>query len=213
MAYPNTIQDLTNQRYGELRYDASGEMIKGDFVESVITLLEQCGIDFDGTNHQTGEYDDAVADAVQAFQLKLGLTETGILNNSTYQSMIYYEQKLNDAVYDESGEIVADGTDVSTSPHFGSFFRTDNFKQFRKNHQDIKIIFGDGTIVKTIKDVHIRSVTVEVDTSGNPISEVYEFIARDLTESDEISDATKYVGVESMAPSDIKYVYNFNKKT
>ena len=38
----------------------------------------------------------------------------------------------------------------------------------------------------------MRSVSTEFDTSGNPIAEVYEFIAQDLTESDEPNDAGKY---------------------
>lgn len=211
MPLPNSILELTSNYYSELRYDSASEMITGPFVEQIITLIEQCGVQFDSSNHDTGNYDEAVANAVKGFQVKVGLPETGILTDSVYQSMLYYEKRLSDIVYDESGEAVDKDTELSTSPHYTSFFRTDNFKQFRKNHQDIKIVFGDRSITKTIKDVHIRSVTVEVDTSGNPISEVYEFIARDVVESDEIADANKYIGVESMTPSDIKYVYDFGK--
>ena len=38
----------------------------------------------------------------------------------------------------------------------------------------------------------MRGVSTEYDTSGNPISETYEFIAQDLTESDEFRDKEKY---------------------
>ena len=54
----------------------------------------------------------------------------------------------------------------------------------------------------------MRSVSVEVDTSGNPISEVYEFIARDIKESDEINDVTRYNGNEDGSSSDIKYNFS-----
>ena len=74
----------------------------------------------------------------------------------------------------------------------------------------IKIVFGNKSITKTIKDVFMRSVSVEVDTSGNPVSEVYEFIARDVKESDEINDITKYNGDEDGSSSDIKYQYDFS---
>ena len=211
MTYPSSLLDLTSNLYSELRYDAASEMITGTFVEQVVLLLEQCGIDFDSSTHTNTCYDEAVAQAVKAFQVKTGMTETGILTDTVYKALLYYEKRISDIVYDESGEIVDQDTDLSTSPHYNSFFRTDNFKQFRKNHQDIQIVFGDRSIIKTIKDVHVRSVTVEVDTSGNPISEVYEFIARDVVESDELADTGKYTGVESMAPSDIKYIYNFGK--
>ena len=58
----------------------------------------------------------------------------------------------------------------------------------------------------------MRSVSVEVDTSGNPISETYEFIARDIKESDEISDVNKYNGNDSHTSSDVNYIFNFNNK-
>ena len=47
----------------------------------------------------------------------------------------------------------------------------------------------------------MRSVTIEVDTSGNPISEIYEFIARDVIESDELYDSIKYTVDESSLPN------------
>jgi hypothetical protein len=56
----------------------------------------------------------------------------------------------------------------------------------------------------------MRSVSVQVDTSGNPISETYNFIARDIKESDASEDYNKYVGEESelSSSSDIKYSYD-----
>lgn len=208
---PNTLLELTEGQYNELRYDSAGSAITGEFVEQLIVLIEQCGVQFDNTGHELNTYDEPVVEAVKGFQTLVGISPaTGILGNGTYQSMLYYAQRLSDVVYDESGELTSSDSDISKSPHYASFFKTDAFKQFRKNHVDIKIIFGNDSIVKTIKDAHMRSVTVEVDTSGNPISEVYEFIARDLVESDEISDANKYVGTNSAAPSDIKYIYHFS---
>jgi hypothetical protein len=108
---------------------------------------------------------------------------------------------------DEAGDgIVAE---LSESPHYNSFFDNDNFKMHRRNHKDIKIVFGNKSITKTIKDVFMRSVSVEVDTSGNPVSEIYEFIARDVIESDEIADVNKYTDMDSYASSDIKH-YDFS---
>ena len=53
------------------------------------------------------------------------------------------------------------------------------------------------------------------DTSGNPIYEVYEFIARDIVESDEPRDKFRYndLNKEGTASSDVKYLYdNLYKK-
>ncbi len=56
----------------------------------------------------------------------------------------------------------------------------------------------------------MRGVGVEVDTSGNPISETYEFIARDITETDEANDADNYINNNGTSPSDVKYRFNFH---
>jgi hypothetical protein len=85
-------------------------------------------------------------------------------------------------------------------------------KTHRRNYKDIKIVFGNNTVVKTIKNVFMRSVSVEVDTSGNPISETYEFIAQDIVESDEIMDSSKYLTKEDETSTDITYQFPYFKK-
>lgn len=206
MAVKQTIAELTHDVYGELRYNAAAEEpITGDYVKEVCRMLNKCGANIKVTD----VYDETVSNAVAEFQERVGNNPTGILNNATWQGMIYYASKMSDTIEDDS--VLEDGTDTtaSKSPHFNPFFDTDKFKLHRQNHKDIKIVLGSSSVTKTIKDVFMRSVSVEVDTSGNPISETYEFIARDIKESDEISDAAKYVGDESKASSDIKYQFNF----
>lgn len=205
MAVAQTIQELTGSKYNELYYNSASTDIKGSFVRTICDTLDKCGI----TINSTTTYDDSVETAVRAFQKQAGLSITGVLNNNTWQTMLLYAAKLSDSIDDDSSSSSAGSLDVSDSPHFNSFFNDDNFKQARKNHQDIKIVFGNKTITKTIKDVFMRSVTVEVDTSGNPISEIYEFVARDITESDELQDLKKYNSPESFASSDVQYQYNF----
>jgi hypothetical protein len=99
--------------------------------------------------------------------------------------------------------------DANLNAHYDPFFLNSSGKIYRKNHKDIIISLGNGANVKTIKDVFMRSVSVQVDTSGNPISEVYNFIARDIKESDAPEDAGKYIGDSDLisASSDIKYSY------
>ena len=203
---PQSISELTKYEYNELSYNSANNLIVGDFVSQVCQLLDKCGISIDYTT----AYDNVVADAVSQFQQNVGMTPTGILTTGTWQSMIIYADKMNDIVEDDSANDDNYNDDLSESPHYNSFFDDENYKMHRRNHKDIRIVFGNNSITKIIKDVFMRSVSVEVDTSGNPISEVYEFIARDIVESDEISDIEKYTDEESFASSDIKYNFNFN---
>lgn len=203
-----TIPELTNYQYNELSYNSASPIIKGNFVLEVCSLLGRCGFDIKSTN----KYDDTVASVVGQFQYLTGMAVTGILTTATYQAMVLYAEKnMNDEITDDSTGTTSENLDESDSPHYESFFAQDRYKMFRRNHKDIKIIFGKGSITKTIKDVFMRSVSVEVDTSGNPISETYEFIARDVKESDEISDAMKYTGAneDMTTSSDIQYIYPF----
>lgn len=199
-----SIPELTNYQYNELSYNSADTLITGSFIYQICDLLNKCKINVQPTN----VYDNTVENAVIEFQQATGMNVTGVLTTSTLQAMIVYADKMSDVIYgdDESSE---DSEDTpSSSPHYNSFFDDNKYKMHRKNHKDITIVFGNKSITKTIKDVFMRSVSVEVDTSGNPISEVYEFIARDVKESDEISDVNKYNAGEYYASSDIKYDFS-----
>lgn len=196
-----TVPELTNYEYNELYYNSAEKPITGSYIYQICDLLNKCGIGVINRN----KYDDYIATAVGRFQQIVGINRTEILTTSTLQAMIVYAEKMSDIV-EGTDETDIDVVDLlSESPHYGSFFDEDNFKIHRRNHKDIKIVFGNKSITKTIKDVFMRSVTVEVDTSGNPVSEIYEFIARDVVESDEIADINKYTDEDSAASSDIKY--------
>lgn len=199
-----TIPELTNYEYNELYYNSAGTLITGSYIYQVCDLLDKCGISIQSTN----VYDGTVADAVLQFQQAMGMNATGILTTNTLQAMIVYAKKMSDIITGEDEDNEGTVADISESPHYNSFFNDDKYKMHRRNHKDIKIVFGNKSITKTIKDVFMRSVTVEVDTSGNPVSEIYEFVARDVTESDEISDIGNYVDEESYTSSDIKYDFS-----
>jgi hypothetical protein len=196
-----TIPELTNYEYNELYYNSAGTLITGSYIYQVCDLLDKCTISIPSTN----VYDDTVSAAVSIFQNMVGMTPTGILTTSTLQAMILYADKMSDIVADENEDSDNTVDELTESPHYNSFFNNEKYKMHRRNHKDIKIVFGNKSITKTIKDVFMMSVSVEVDTSGNPISEIYEFIARDVVESDEISDINKYTEIEHATPSDIKY--------
>ena len=206
MAVAQTIQELTGNKYSELSYKQSSVAVKGNFISEVKRMLNKCDINIKTSGKV---FDLELEQAIQKFQSTMGMTPTGILDNKTWQTMILYSNKYSDAVVDDDLEEAIASGEVSDSPHFNSFFGTSNMKTHRRNHKDIKIVLGNNTVIKTIKDVFMRSVSVEVDTSGNPVSETYEFIARDIVESDEIMDSNKYLTDDDKAPSDIKYTYPY----
>lgn len=202
-----TVSELTGSQYNELKYNSAKTQIKGSFVKDVCKLLKKCNVSVQNSN----VYNQAVANAVSSFQKKNGLPATGILNNTTYQAMQLVASGMSSKINPSSSSSSnSSSTTTSVSPHYKSFFDTDRLKTHRKNHKDIKIVFGNKSVVKTIKNVFMRSVTVEVDTSGNPIYEVYEFIARDIKESDELTDLYSYTnGDDDAAAPDVKYKFNF----
>lgn len=207
-----TIPELTNYEYNELSYNSAEALITGDYIYEVCELINKCGIDIKPTN----VYDYTVYNAVMQFQEITGMTSangacSGILTTGTLQAMILYSKKISDVVESDDTEEDEIEETENTSPHYNSFFEDDKLKIHRRNRKDIKIVFGNKSITKTIKDVFMRSVSVEVDTSGNPISEIYEFIARDVKESDEITDVNKYSGDEPTTSSDVQYDFTFIK--
>jgi 3-phosphoglycerate kinase len=188
MISAQTIPELTNYTYNELCYNVAKPVITGSFVSEICNMLEKCDIKIKPTT----SYDQTVADGIKKFQEMANLKNTGILNNETFQAMIIGISKMSDTIDDNNSEDTEESEIKSDSPHYNAYFSNDNYKIHRKNYKDIKISFGNNSIVKTIKNVFMRSVNVEVDTSGNPICEVYEFIAQDIIESDEIADIGKY---------------------
>ena len=70
-----------------------------------------------------------------------------------------------------------------------SFFSTSNKTLLRRHGYSILVEIGDNEqYLKAIVDVRLRSKSISVDASGNPIAEVYEFIARDIRENTESTD-------------------------
>lgn len=187
MAY-TTVRDFTDD-IDEISYGN-----KGPYVLTIRDLLSKSGIDIYNkySYDDIYEYDEGMEQAVMEFQKSQGLNQSGIVDNDTLNTLISVSNNMSDIIYSEGIEDTAVDTSTSDNPHFDSFFSKNNLKDVRRNQQDIKIVLGNNSVTKTIHNVHMRSVSTEFDTSGNPISETYEFIAQDLTESDEYRDNSKY---------------------
>lgn len=206
----SSIQELSNYQYNELKYDSTNPQTYS-FLSDIILLLNKCNIDLD---HSSNVYDDVVEEAVRQFQEQNKLNPTGILDNKTLQKLILMADIDEIKEHIEDTETTIESS-ITTSPHYNSFFDTDRYKIHRKNKKNIKIVLGNKGYVKTLIDVYMLSVKVEVDTSGNPIAEIYEFVAKDVKESDEISDINKYLHDDKYSTSDgytssdYKYIFDF----
>lgn len=183
-----TVKDFTDD-VSEIKYGDSGP-----YMLAIRDLINKAGIDIYNkySYEDINLYDEGVEQCVMEFQKNNGLEETGIIDDNTLNALINVSNNLSDIVYSEGIEDTTTDTSETDNPHFDSFFSDSNVKDARKNNQDIVISLGNNTVVKTIHNVYMRGVSTEYDTSGNPISETYEFIAQDLTESDEFRDKEKY---------------------
>lgn len=208
----SSIRDLTHGQFSSLGYDSTGNNYSGPLVQEVVNLIDRAGGDV--TNTKVSAVGSAFRNIILNYQKKFKLLKTGILDDNLLHDIYKRANSgANNEINDSSNNNDDNNNSASSDlydAHYDPFFLNNSSKVYRKNHKDIVISFGDGANTKTIKDVFMRSVSVQVDTSGNPISETYNFIARDIKESDASEDYNKYVGEESelSTSSDIKYSYD-----
>jgi hypothetical protein len=211
-----TVSENTGYQLSEISYSSSGKTISYNFIMDVCDYLRQLGF---WAKDSQREYDYELSKAILSFQAVENLSPTGTLNDATLKLLVrragdFMNNKIGENSYGGNNDYVSNTNTAVSGAHYGSFFAEGNYKTFRKNRGNIKIVLGDGSIVKTIRDVYIRSSSVQVDSSGNPISEVYEFIARDVTESDEVNDINKYMYDNTdYAPIDASIKYDFSSYT
>lgn len=209
-----SIKDLTNGQYSTLSYNSSGDNYAGPLVNDIVRLIDRAGSDV--TNTQVSSVGSTFKNIVMNYQKANNLPVTGIVDDDLLHD-IYRRanEKSNNEIIDTSDfDSQYNASELESSvvadAHYDPFFLNNSGKVYRKNHKDIIISLGNGANTKTIKDVFMRSVSVQVDTSGNPVTEVYSFIARDVKESDAPEDVNKYIGdsEELSSSSDIKYSYD-----
>lgn len=183
-----TVRDYTDDT------DEIGLGYIGPSIQSIKDMLLKAGIRFvAGTNgYGINEYDGAMEQAVMEFQESQNIKKPlGVIDDNTLNKLLEVSGS-SDIIYSEKEEDGYPEINVKGNPHYDSFFSKNSSKDAKKNNKDIVITLGKDAVTKIIRNVYMRGVSVEYDTSGNPISEIYEFIAQDLTESDEYYDNTKY---------------------
>ena len=125
-------------------------------------------------------YSKATEDAVKRYQKYSGFDSTGNVDNITLESLKVVPQITDNADIDNN---------VTNNKTFGNnntntFWNNDNDTVLRKNNNDITIKYGEGSKSKILKNVIFKSKQ-QVITVDNNVEDVYEFIARDLIESED----------------------------
>lgn len=133
-------------------------------------------------------YDYNYWTAVKSYQKSKGLSADGRLTESLIQ-------QLEDDYAEVIAQTVSSSRSRSGSDEKKELFIEDSFfgetkeTTLRSGGYSIVLIVGDDNQYKrTLTDVRMRSKTIQVDASGNPVTESYEFIAKDLKENTEPTD-------------------------
>lgn len=147
------------------------------------------------------EYIDGYCDlftenAVKSWQRSIGATATGWVSESNWNALFgdYDENKdtidyddTEDSKYYKDDNIYPGGTPNKYSEQATErpFFNEQNGKQLRKANIDIQIKFGaNNSMNRTLKNVYMRSIGQQIGANGEPIYDLYEFVARDLIDSE-----------------------------
>lgn len=121
--------------------------------------------------------------AVKSFQRGIGLNSNGIVDKSTWDKL--FENSLaEDAATEPTNTETEVASDIGSNNN-SSFFNSSRKQSLRKNGTDIIIKFGSEHRTKTLKQVVYRTKSVVINAGGEPIAETYDFIAKDLIESEE----------------------------
>lgn len=208
-----TVYEFTGGAYKVIKYNPDFSIVTDDYgtdslpgvtnqnaAEWLIKLkdlLAICG--YQVTSIESNSYYDLdFCEKVQQFCIDHNLENPdGSVTDTVLSALIDAGKSVVDDTTkgeaDDEPEKDDEGDGIDTdSEHYDSFFEESNERVFRKNKTNLIVSFGDGSIAHTIYDIHMRSVGVEVDTSGNPIFETYEFIAKDVTDSSEPNDNDRY---------------------
>ena len=135
-------------------------------------------------------------DAVKSWQRSINETPTGWVSESNWNTLfgnrddnsgtINYDDTAN-SEYHKDGNIFTTGTPSTINKHVTEmpFFNDQSAKQLRKSNIDIQISFGaNNSMNRTLKNVFMRSVGQQIGANGEPIYDLYEFVARDLVDSE-----------------------------
>lgn len=130
-------------------------------------------------------YSIATENAVIRYQKYKKLVPTGRVNKETFKALFKSNAEFED-------EDINKNVDDNTTKQYGdnnndTFFSNNSDTIMRSNNNDITITYGEGNKSKTLKNVIFKSKTQAIDPNDGSLVDEYEFIARDLKETEDIA--------------------------
>ena len=180
----NNDAGKTNEYYGN--YNINGSDYYNDLKYNYITsgnksITPNYTINMPNTNRWNGT---AIKDIDGGNYRKDYDFIYNLLANSSYNLGGYINpQKQSNSTIDTLVNYTGDYEQSSNKP----FFSPDNMLTLRRSRFDIDLVYGaKGMKSRKIINVVPMSVSQEVNASGEPIYDVYEFVAQDVIYSDDI---------------------------
>lgn len=177
-------------------YKPSGMLCEDDEIVKIGQKLSALG--YLESKHISRYYTIHYHYAVRKFQRANKMPASGICDNNIKGTLnAQYDRYLKEQKDQADSTVSSGGHSNSNEVHPAednqyleeSFFSAKRDDTFRRNNYNIVIQIGDDDQhVKAITGVRLRSKTIQLDASGQPISESFEFIAKDLKENTEPTD-------------------------
>ena len=193
----------------EYKLDLNSPMSDGN-INAIESELNKQG--FLDNKYVDGWFDLSTEKAVKNYQVANGISPTGIIGKAEWDLIftettpgtddkpdIKVDGNTNGQITNPDGTPVAIGDSnfvskdepdkIPEQKYDGSskhtpYFNQYNTKQLRKTDLEMKIDFGaNHPLSKIIKHMYLRSAGIEVDASGNPMYEIFEFVAQDVVET------------------------------
>lgn len=122
-------------------------------------------------------YDNDTKAAIKKYQSDNKISVTGAVDDDTYSSL-FKERSI--ANVDVSSFSLSRSGDKQQQEE-EKFFDENKSDLFRKGDLEIKIKYGKGQVT-TLQKVKLYNKDQMIDSNGEPIYDVYQFIAQDIKE-------------------------------
>ncbi|AIY85353.1 putative peptidoglycan binding domain protein (plasmid) [Clostridium baratii str. Sullivan] len=122
-------------------------------------------------------YDNDTKAAIKKYQSDNKISVTGAVDNDTYNLLF---KEISIANVDVSNFSLLRSGDQQQQEE-EKFFDESKSDLFRKGNLEIKIKYGKGQVI-TLQKVKLYNKDQMIDSNGEPIYDVYQFIAQDIKE-------------------------------
>lgn len=157
----------------------SDEIVKLQKYLSVNNYLDRKNIN--------GYFDLNTEKALKQYQISNNLISSGIYNSKEINTELVADNLNNNGVYRMiTNSKQSNKSETKPDKNHTTFFNDDKEYVFRKSNIDVIIEYANSEKQKRkIEQIKIRSMSQVIDTSGEVIADVYQFLAKDIIEYNE----------------------------